>query len=155
MDHPITELTLCYTRCYNSFQDYVTIEKGTAISFGHKNLRGPMASSLCSIVVMNSTSNHHHHEDKNSNNNISSSTSISTVDWDEWDESLWTDEQRQWLETASVPREVYVTMSVVLSLVVFFGLIANATILYVFFRYCIFLFHLFNILIHFNINCWI
>ena len=139
---------------YNSFQDYVTIENGTAISLEHKK-RGPMASSLWSIVVMNSTSNHHHHEDKNSNNNISSSTSISTVDWDEWDESLWTDEQRQWLETASVPREVYVTMSVVLSLVVFFGLIANATILYVFFRFCIFLFHFLNILIHFNINCWI
>ena len=126
---------------YNSFQDYVTIENGTAISLEHKK-RGPMASSLLSIViVMNRTSNHHHHEDKNNNNNISSSISISTVDWDEWDESLWTDEQRQWLETASVPREVYVTMSVVLSLVVFFGLIAHATILYVFSRY---IRHLFN-----------
>jgi hypothetical protein len=113
-----------------------------------------MASSLWSIVVMNRTSNHHHHphheDDKNNNNNnISSSFStssptsiISTVDWDEWDESLWTDEQRQWIETASVPREVYVTMSVVLSLIVFFGLIANATILYVFSRYLSFFFFL-------------
>ena len=117
--------------------------------------KGPiMASSLWSIVVMNRTSNHHHHEDdknnnnNNNNNNMSSSSScssptciISTVDWDEWDESFWTDEQRQWLETASVPREVYVTMSVVLSFVVFFGLIANAAILYVFSRYIC---HLFN-----------
>jgi r-opsin len=108
-----------------------------------------MASSLWSIVVMNrsvslsgSNCQHGHHQQPQEKNDVnnnhsdssSSSTSISTVDWDDWDESLWTDEQRQWLETGSVPREVYVTMSVMLSLVVVFGLIANATILYVFSR---------------------
>lgn len=79
---------------------------------------------------------HQIHQEKNSNNNSSSSiySSISIGDWDEWDESLWTPRQRQWLEQGVVPREVYVTLSVILSLVVVFGLIANATILYIFSR---------------------
>ncbi|KAI9552890.1 arthropsin3 [Daphnia sinensis] len=78
-----------------------------------------------------------HHQEKNSNGNASSSiySSISIGDWDEWDETLWTAKQRQWLEQGVVPREVYVTLSVVLSLVVVFGLIANATILYIFSRF--------------------
>lgn len=59
---------------------------------------------------------------------------MSILDWDSWDESLWTEEQRLALEQGIASRSVYVTMGVLLSLVVVFGLIANATILYVFFR---------------------
>jgi hypothetical protein len=91
-----------------------------------------MASSLWSMVVMNrNLTNARHRQDGNSSR---SDPAASALDWDEWDESLWTAEQRQWLERGSVPREVYVTMSVALTLVVVFGLMANATILYVFSR---------------------
>ena len=58
-------------------------------------------------------------------------------DWDDWDEDLWTPEQRQLLEQGAAPRHVYIILGVLLSLVVVFGLVANATILYVFSRYCI------------------
>lgn len=95
-----------------------------------------MASSLWSMVVMNRNLTARHLQDNNVNhhNRSDPETPVSAVDWDEWDDSLWTAEQRQWLEEGSVPREVYVTMSIVLTLIVVFGLIANATILYVFSR---------------------
>ncbi|XP_057381617.2 melanopsin-like [Daphnia carinata] len=108
-------------------------------------------TSLWSLFVMNrsvannfvsdchsmGTGGHRINQEKNTYNNESSLiySSISIGDWDEWDESLWTAKQRQWLEQGAVPREVYVTLSVILSLVVVFGLIANATILYIFSRF--------------------
>jgi hypothetical protein len=88
------------------------------------------------MVVMNRSLTARHLQDNNVNhyNRSDPETPVSAVDWDEWDDSLWKAEQRQWLEEGSVPREVYVTMSIVLTLIVVFGLIANATILYVFAR---------------------
>lgn len=59
---------------------------------------------------------------------------LAIPDWDEWDETLWTPEQRQLIEQGTVPRQVYVALGILLSLVVIFGLVANATILYVFSR---------------------
>lgn len=107
-------------------------------------------TSLWSILVMNRSivnnfvsdyhsmgaSGHPSPQERNNHNDSSSSiwTTVSISDWNEWDESLWTSKQRQWLEQGEVPREVYVTLSVFLSLVVAFGLIANATILYIFSR---------------------
>ncbi len=56
------------------------------------------------------------------------------VDWDDWDVSLWTPEQRRILERGAIPREVHITLGVLLSLIVLFGVAANTTILYVFSR---------------------
>ena len=56
------------------------------------------------------------------------------IEWDNWDELLWTPEQRRLLEQGDLPRQVQFLLGVLLSLVVFFGLIANSTILYVFSR---------------------
>lgn len=56
------------------------------------------------------------------------------VDWDDWDVSLWTPEQRRLLERGAIPREVHVALGVLLALIVLFGVAANSTILYVFSR---------------------
>lgn len=53
---------------------------------------------------------------------------------DAWDDFPWTDEQRRQIESGLVPRHVLVLLGLVLSVVVAFGLVANATILYVFSR---------------------
>ena len=57
------------------------------------------------------------------------------IDWDDWDVSLWTPEQRQLLEHGGIPRQVHVALGVLLSFIVLFGFAANSTILYVFSRY--------------------
>ena len=57
------------------------------------------------------------------------------VDWDDWDRSLWTPEQRQLLERGAIPRHVHITLGILLSLIVLFGVAANSTILYVFSRF--------------------
>ena len=59
------------------------------------------------------------------------------VDWDDWDRSLWTPEQRQLLEQGAIPRQVYIVLGVLLTLIVLFGFTANATILYVFSRFAV------------------
>ena len=56
------------------------------------------------------------------------------IEWDNWDELLWTPEQRRLLEQGDLPSQVQFLLGVLLSLVVFFGFIANSTILYVFSR---------------------
>jgi hypothetical protein len=57
------------------------------------------------------------------------------IDWDDWDVSLWTPEQRQLLERGGVSRRIHVALGVLLSFIVLFGFAANFTILYVFSRY--------------------
>ena len=52
---------------------------------------------------------------------------------DPWD-FPWTDEQRRLIESGAVPRQVLVALGLLLFIVVLFGLVANATILYVFSR---------------------
>ena len=59
------------------------------------------------------------------------------VDWDDWDRSLWTPEQRQLLEQGAIPRHVHIALGILLSLIVLFGFTANATILYVFSRFAV------------------
>lgn len=54
------------------------------------------------------------------------------IEWDDWDVGLWTPEQRQRIEAGIIPREVYIAFGVLLTLIVVFGIVANATILYVF-----------------------
>jgi hypothetical protein len=61
-------------------------------------------------------------------------TSVVSLDWDDWDASLWTPEQRRMLERGAIPREVHITLGVLLALIVLFGVAANSTILYVFSR---------------------
>lgn len=56
------------------------------------------------------------------------------VEWDDWDRTLWTPEQRRRIEAGVVPREVHIALGVALSLIVLFGVAANGTILYVFSR---------------------
>lgn len=65
---------------------------------------------------------------------LGNGTLVTIPDWDTWDEGLWTPEQRLLLEQGLAPRHAYVTMGVLLSFIVIFGLVANATILYVFSR---------------------
>lgn len=100
-----------------------------------------MASSQWSVVVMNRTGAFSRAVRDGSNLGRTvdllgiNGSLLPILDWDSWDESLWTPEQRLLLEQGVAPRHVYVSMGVLLSLVVLFGLIANATILYVFSRY--------------------
>ena len=63
-------------------------------------------------------------------------TSLGIV-WDDWDLDLWTPEQRQLLELGRIPRQVYIVLGVLLTLIVLFGFTANATILYVFSRFAV------------------
>lgn len=56
------------------------------------------------------------------------------IEWDDWDQSLWSPEQRLLLEQGAIPREVHISLGVLLTLIVLFGIIANSTILYVFSR---------------------
>lgn len=99
-----------------------------------------MASSQWSVVVMNRTGTFSRPVQDGSNLGRTADllsingSLVPILDWDSWDESLWTSEQRLMLEQGIAPRHVYVSMGVLLSLVVVFGLIANATILYVFSR---------------------
>lgn len=80
--------------------------------------------------------------DREEKTNMSSSSSSSStsgdavvlIDWDDWDQSLWTDEQRQLLERGAIPPEVHITLGVFLTLIVLFGVAANSTIFYVFAR---------------------
>lgn len=58
----------------------------------------------------------------------------SLVQWDDWDQSLWTAEQRQLLERGAIPPEVHITLGVFLTLIVLFGVAANSSIFYVFSR---------------------
>jgi hypothetical protein len=57
------------------------------------------------------------------------------IDWDDWDVSLWTLEQRQLLERGGVSRRIHVALDVLLSFIVLFGFAPHFTILYVFSRY--------------------
>ena len=57
------------------------------------------------------------------------------IEWDDWDESLWSPEQRQLLEQGTIPRELHFSLGAFLTLIVVFGIISNSTILYVFSRY--------------------
>ena len=69
-------------------------------------------------------------------NGGSNETLLATCfEWDDWDESLWTPEQRQLLmELGAVPRRVHISLGILLTLVVLFGIIANSIILFVFSR---------------------
>lgn len=57
------------------------------------------------------------------------------IDWDDWDGELWTPDQRNILERGVIPREVHISLGVLLSFIVLFGVTANSAILYVFSRY--------------------
>ena len=58
------------------------------------------------------------------------------IEWDDWDATLWTPEQRQFLmEPGTVSRQIYIFLGIILTLVVLFGIFANFTVLYVFSRY--------------------
>ena len=69
-----------------------------------------------------------------SDDNNRNETSLG-IDWDDWDLDLWTPEQRQLLELGRIPRQVYIVLGVLLTLIVLFGFTANSTILYVFSRF--------------------
>lgn len=56
------------------------------------------------------------------------------IEWDDWDQSLWSPEQRLLLEQGAIPREVHISLGILLTLIVLFGVIANSAILYVFSR---------------------
>lgn len=56
------------------------------------------------------------------------------IEWDDWDQSLWSPEQRLLLEQGVIPREVHISLGILLTLIVLFGVAANSTILYVFSR---------------------
>lgn len=58
-----------------------------------------------------------------------------TIEWDDWDCSLWTDDQRHLLERGILPHHAYIIFGVLLTLIVLFGVVANTTILYVFSRF--------------------
>ena len=68
----------------------------------------------------------------NETNERHDNVTLRHIEWDNWDVGLWTPEQRRSIELGVVPQEVYVFLGVALSLVVVFGIVANATILYVF-----------------------
>ena len=57
------------------------------------------------------------------------------IEWNEWDDLLWTPEQRHQLQQgANIFRQVQISLSLILVLVVFLGAITNSTILFFFFR---------------------
>ena len=53
----------------------------------------------------------------------------------EWDDLLWTPEQRRLLQQGALPQEVQISLGVLLALFVVFGIFANSIVLYVFSRY--------------------
>ncbi|XP_057381023.2 uncharacterized protein LOC130703611 [Daphnia carinata] len=57
------------------------------------------------------------------------------INWDDWDGGLWTPEQRNILEGGVIPRHVHISLGILLSVIVLFGVIANSAILYVFSRF--------------------
>ncbi|KAK4014393.1 hypothetical protein OUZ56_026916 [Daphnia magna] len=57
------------------------------------------------------------------------------IEWDDWDLSLWTPEQRKLLEQNEISRWIHITLGVFLTLVVLFGVAANSAIFYVFSRF--------------------
>ena len=65
--------------------------------------------------------------------NVINETTMS-IEWDEWDDLLWTPEQRQQLQQDAILRQVRISLGLILALVVFFGVITNSTILFVFSR---------------------
>lgn len=73
-------------------------------------------------------------ESKSTNITSSSGSTVLLVQWDDWDQSLWTAEQRQLLERGGIPPEVHITLGVLLTLIVLFGVAANSSIFYVFAR---------------------
>ena len=64
--------------------------------------------------------------------NVNETTMI--IEWDEWDDLLWTPEQRHQLQQGAILRQVRISLGLILALVVFFGVITNSTILFVFSR---------------------
>ena len=70
-------------------------------------------------------------------NGRSNETLLATCfEWDNWDESLWTPEQRKLLmEQCAVPRSVHISLGIILALVALFGIIANSIVLFVISRY--------------------
>ena len=49
-----------------------------------------------------------------------------TTEWDSWDTSLWTPEQRRLLNQGAFSRHVHFPLGILLTLVVLFGIIANS-----------------------------
>ena len=68
------------------------------------------------------------------NGSSNDSFPIVLIEWDDWDLSLWTVEQREILEQGAIPRHVHIALGILLTLIVLFGFTANSTILYVFSR---------------------
>lgn len=66
--------------------------------------------------------------------NCTAISDVTVTDVEYWDPLLWTTEQRQLLERGAIPRQLHLTLGILLSVVVIFGIVANATILYVFSR---------------------
>lgn len=65
---------------------------------------------------------------------VNGTTPSTRIEWDDWDQSVWTPEQRLLLEQGAIPRQVHVSLGILLTLVVLFGIAANSAILYVFSR---------------------
>ena len=65
-------------------------------------------------------------------NGRSNETLLATCfEWDDWDESLWTPDQRKLLmEQGAVPRRVHIFLGILLALVALFGIIANSIVLF-------------------------
>ena len=62
---------------------------------------------------------------------------IVKIEWDEryeWDEPMWTPEQRHQLQQGAKSRQIQISLGLILALVVFLGAITNSTILFVFSR---------------------
>ena len=78
------------------------------------------------IGLMDSLSN-------DSPNGRSNETLLATCfEWDDWDEFIWTPEQRKLLmEQGAMLRRVHFSLGILLALVVLFGIIANSIVLFV------------------------
>ncbi|XP_057381173.1 pineal opsin-like [Daphnia carinata] len=98
-----------------------------------------MEGSCAPASILNSSSWDNFAElANNSHDSAATSSNNATcviIEWDDWDLSLWTTEQRKLLEQNEIPRWIHITLGVFLSLVVLFGVAANSAIFYVFSRF--------------------
>jgi hypothetical protein len=95
----------------------------------------PAGARTSDEFTLNYSSSENLFVDHNSSGELSlDGERTSLVQWDDWDQSLWTAEQRQLLERGAIPPEVHITLGVLLTLIVLFGVAANSSIFYVFAR---------------------
>ncbi len=112
----------------NISAEKMTSDDYTWISF-------PAGAHTSDKFTLNYSSSENLFVDHNSSGELSlDGERTSLVQWDDWDQSLWTAEQRQLLERGAIPPEVHITLGVFLTLIVLFGVAANSSIFYVFAR---------------------